>query len=145
MVVMPGLIDCHTHLGALGTDASAPSSVWILRAARDALANLESGVTTVRHLGALGIEDDAGLKMAERSGLMRGSRISCGGVLWMTTKGPGLYRPYALPPTDGVDEIRKRVREYICLGEDTIKMYVSGGIGLMVGRIHRGVIYCYNY
>ena len=143
--VMPGLIDCHTHLGALSTEAGEPPSMWALGAAKDALATLEAGFTTVRHLGGLGIADDIGLKTAVAKGVMRGPRIFCAGVMWMTTTGPGLYRPYAFPATDGVDEIRKRVREYICLGADVIKMFCSGGIGKTDDRISRGGYAVRNY
>ena len=62
--VLPGLIDCHTHLtytpydsGPAGMHASYPRQA--LTGARNARVTLEAGFTTVRNVGANGYSDIA--------------------------------------------------------------------------------------
>src|SRR5579863_182380 len=62
--VLPGLIDCHTHLtmtpydaGPAGLHASYPRQA--LTGARNARVTLEAGFTTVRNVGASGYSDIA--------------------------------------------------------------------------------------
>jgi imidazolonepropionase-like amidohydrolase len=58
MTVMPGLVDCHTHLNGFGDGrpgeetAALADEVLTLQSARSARAALETGVTTIRENGA---------------------------------------------------------------------------------------------
>src|SRR5262249_17323730 len=86
--VLPGLIDCHTHLlqnydGALGgDDPNMILTVTQLGNTRRALLgaamgreDLEAGITTVRDVGNSGLGGDVALRDAIRSGWVTGPRI----------------------------------------------------------------------
>jgi imidazolonepropionase-like amidohydrolase len=98
--LLPGLIDCHTHLlldvvvpaeeekgrryngdfapGLLLAIAESPEK-RVLHGAQLAREDLESGFTTVRNLGHSGIDGDAALRNAINAGRVPGPRIlACG-------------------------------------------------------------------
>src|SRR5712664_1330262 len=135
---LPGLIDAHTHM-TMYTDeipgepmlrqlTSNPPAVELFLARKGALRTLESGVTTVRDLGA-----DQYLDIAMRDLINRGEMIGprmfvCGYGLYITNTP---YKPGVNPPAggiaDGVPEVLKAVRQQIAAGADVIKMYASTG------------------
>lgn len=89
--VLPGLIDCHTHLtmspwtlGAAGLRMSIPRQA--LLGARNARATLEAGFTTVRNLAAYGYSDIA-LRDAINAGDVPGPRILASGPALSITGG----------------------------------------------------------
>ena len=135
---LPGLIDVHTHM-TIYTDetpgepmlkqlTSNPPTVGLFLARKGAMRTLESGVTTVRDLGA-----DQYLDIAMRDLINRGEMIGprmfvCGYGLTVTSTP---YKPGMNPPAggiaDGVPEVLKVVRQQIAAGVDVIKMYASTG------------------
>jgi len=135
---LPGLIDAHTHM-TMYTDetpgepmlkqlTSNPPAVELFLARKGAMRTLESGVTTVRDLGA-----DQYLDIAMRDLINRGEMIGprmfvCGYGLYITN---APYKPGVNPPAggiaDGVPEVLKSVRQQIAAGADVIKMYASTG------------------
>src|SRR5262245_5273305 len=81
--VLPGLIDCHTHLtfepsqmGYSSLGVSVPRSA--LTGAKNARLTLEAGFTTVRNVGASGYADVA-LRDAINAGDVPGPRIVASG------------------------------------------------------------------
>ena len=83
LTVLPGLIDCHVHLG-LGGDADVvrtiqaePPGLTLLKATRFARLTLEAGFTTVRDVG---YRDHSifSLKQGIQAGLLPGPRIRGG-------------------------------------------------------------------
>jgi imidazolonepropionase-like amidohydrolase len=91
--VLPGLIDCHTHLtsspfamGPEGYHISIPREALI--GARNALVTLQAGFTTVRDLGADGFADVA-LRDAIEARDVRGPRVIASGPMLSWTGGYG--------------------------------------------------------
>src|SRR2546422_170222 len=85
--VLPGLIDCHTHLlsnfeSAVDEDSNMLLTVVKMSTAKRALLgaamgreDLEAGITTVRDLGNSGFNGDVALRDAIRDGWITGPRI----------------------------------------------------------------------
>jgi len=144
--VLPGLIDCHTHLlenynGALGgDDPNMILTVVQLGTTRRALLgaamgreDLESGITTVRDLGNSGWNGDVALRDAIDRGWVVGPRIVAstralsaaggqfGGVSAETQK--IIENEYVV--ISGVEEARRAVRQAFYDGADCIKVIVD--------------------
>jgi imidazolonepropionase-like amidohydrolase len=135
---IPGLIDVHTHMtfhwdGAPGTRpwqqlARRTTAVNVFLAQENARKTLESGVTTVRDLGASEYADIAMRDLINR-GAMLGPRMFVAGYGLQITSQPA--RPGFSAPTggkaDGVPEVLRVVRQQVAAGVDVIKMYGSTG------------------
>ena len=135
---IPGLIDVHTHM-TFAWDRSTGLRPWAqlgtlsplvkgFLAQENARRTLETGVTTVRDLGA---DDfvDIGMRDLIARGLMVGPRMFVAGyglqVSGPASK-PGVLNVY--PGTaDGVAEVQRVARQQIGAGVDWIKMYGSTG------------------
>jgi imidazolonepropionase-like amidohydrolase len=142
--VMPGLIDAHTHVLLQGDITSVEWDDQLLkesipyraiRAVAAAGRALDQGFTTIRDIGTEGaMYADVDLKRAIARGVVPGPRMFVATRAFAPT---GKYPPsgfsweLALPGgvqfADGVDEIRKAVREQVSHGADWIKVYVDGG------------------
>ena len=137
--VLPGLIDCHTHLtmspdmmGPRGLHISNPRSA--LLGARNARVTLEAGFTTVRNVGASGYADIA-LRDAINAGDVPGPRMLASGPPLSITGGHGdnnFLAPHFNYSEDGVangiDGVTLKVRENIKYGADLIKFMATGGV-----------------
>jgi imidazolonepropionase-like amidohydrolase len=137
--VLPGLIDCHTHLtmspftGAYrGLSISVPREA--LMGARNARVTLEAGFTTVRNVGASGFADVA-LRDAINAGDVPGPRMLVSGPPLSITGGhadENLLAPEfhysADGVADGVPAVMAKVREDIKYGADVIKFMATGGV-----------------
>lgn len=136
--LLPGLFDCHTHLGmpsdrslvevALMTDPVVATLDTVDRLAR----TLEAGITSARDLGGL----PAGFRDALEAGRISGPRIQTSVGVISHTGGhadgtlPG-GRDLALESTvvaDDVTEVRKAARRMLRAGADLVKICSSGGI-----------------
>ena len=137
-VVVPGLVDCHTHLG--GT-SSADFTDWVIEDDRQQAvqstiqmrALMEHGVTTIRDISRNGLR----LKKAVNAGLMQGPRIVACGPGISRTGGHGdahnlhcdmiqRSHPWAVL-ADGPEELRKTVRMLNRMGSDAVKIWATGG------------------
>ena len=141
--VLPGLIDCHTHLMARipsGPDgyivnlATKSQAFRALEGAADARATLQAGFTSVRDVENEGSEyADVALRDAINQGLIEGPRMQ---VATKAIAALGQYNPFGVSPdlTDfptgaqmisGVEQARSAVREQIAHGADLIKVYAD--------------------
>jgi imidazolonepropionase-like amidohydrolase len=138
--VLPGLIDCHTHVTAQPSDyyetlfRRSPIDVAVA-AHIQARRTLEAGFTTIRDLGASEFVDVA-LRNAINRGELPGPRMQVATLAVGSTGGHNDlsgFSPYLKFTTfsgvaDGVDEIRKAVRLQVKNGADVIKMIASAGV-----------------
>jgi len=138
--LLPGLIDVHTHLssesGDYYTDLFRRSPIDnAVRAPANARRTLEAGFTTVRDVGAREYIDVA-LRDAIHDGAIEGPRMLVATLAISATGGHGdlngfspyLRRDQFSGIADGVDEIRKRVREDVKRGADLIKVLAGAGV-----------------
>lgn len=141
-LLMPGLIDAHVHANtptySFYSNDRMPPSLLANHAADILEGMLQRGFTTVRDAGG----GDRGLWQAIEDGLIRGPRFFYSGKAISQTGGHGDMRPgdsfepcncghYAgsiSKVADGVDEVRRAVREELRQGAHQIKIFVSGGI-----------------
>ena len=141
--LLPGLIDCHTHLMARTADdpngyalnlLTKSQAYRALEGAANARATLEAGFTTVRDVESEGsMYADVALRDAINAGLVAGPRMR------VATRGiaaVGQYYPFGISadltdfPTgaqmvSGLEEARRAVREQIGQGADLIKVYAD--------------------
>ncbi|AEW00282.1 hypothetical protein A4D02_23425 [Niastella koreensis] len=147
--ILPGLIDCHTHL--LNREVLHPSDneltaldmVKVLSMDGDAYraiygsvrakAYLEAGITSVQDLGNSGQFADMALQRAINEGLIPGPRMNCAGQGLSTEGGqlPGLIFKHQQLVNDeyriikSVDDAVQAVRENINQGVNVIKIYAN--------------------
>jgi imidazolonepropionase-like amidohydrolase len=144
MTVLPGLIDCHTHL-ADGAHGSEPMSVFSKTAAELALESvpnarlmLESGFTSVRDVGTYRALGDVALRDAINRGDIVGPRMFVAGA-YVTISGgagsdSGLAPDVTLPwdmhygEANSPWEVRKVIRQLAHNGVDHIKILSSGAV-----------------
>ncbi|HEV2198125.1 MAG TPA: amidohydrolase family protein, partial [Candidatus Acidoferrum sp.] len=141
--LLPGLIDCHTHLMArtsAGPDgyildlAKKSQALRALEGAADARLTLHAGFTTVRDLESEGSGyADVALRDAIEQGLVEGPRMH---VATRAIAAVGQYNPFGVSPDlrdfptgaqmiSGPEEARRAVREQIGNGADLIKVYAD--------------------
>jgi imidazolonepropionase-like amidohydrolase len=138
--VLPGLIDCHTHMtsqpGNYYEDIFRKSPIDVAVTAHlYARRTLEAGFTTVRDVGA-GEFIDVALRNAINHGDVAGPRMQVATLTVGATGGHGDtngFSPYLKFGSfsglaDGVDEIRKLVRFEVKYGADLIKILATAGV-----------------
>ena len=138
MTVMPGIIDCHTHVllhpGDYDQEILRESYEYrAIYGVVNAEKTLMGGVTTVRDVGNEGAGyADLALRDAINNGLVPGPRMLVSNLPITPTGGYDLvgYSPYFEPPpiswhADGPNEMRKMVRQLVKLGADVIKIYME--------------------
>lgn len=144
--VMPGLIDCHTHVVLQGDITSEDYDVQVLkesipyraiRGTKSVERSLLNGFTTIRDLGTEGAGfTDVDLKKAVNKGVINGPRM------WVSTLAINTTGHYPIKASDyawelklpkgvqeitGADEGRRAVRQQIEQGADWIKIYADRG------------------
>jgi imidazolonepropionase-like amidohydrolase len=127
--ILPGLINCHTHLDSrygihsFQTRVAQPLAYSVARAVRNALLDLQEGVTSIRYIDYKVI-NSVPIKQAIEEGMILGPRIvACGPPIAMT----GGHGWQACIEADGVDAIRRAARYLIKQGVDVVKCMASGG------------------
>jgi imidazolonepropionase-like amidohydrolase len=142
--VLPGLIDCHTHL-ADGRGDGEPFNVLrktasqiVLESVPNARAMLLSGFTTVRDVGTYRALNDIALRDAIARGDVIGPRMFVagayvtitGGAGAMTGQAPDIQLPWDLHygEANGPWEVRQKIRLLAHDGVDVIKMLSTGAV-----------------
>ncbi len=143
-VLLPGLIDTHTHVLLQGDATQAEYEEQILkeypahrvaRAVRALKIALEHGFTTIRDIETEGAGyDDVALRDAVAEGVIPGPRMKVVGPALSTTGSYPIlhFRPDWKFPTgvqicDGADGCRRAVREQLSYGTDWVKIYANTG------------------
>jgi len=140
--ILPGMFDCHTHVCISNVDlwghVQQPFSRQFYEAAKNLQKTLAIGITSVRDAGGA----DLGIKEAVADGTIAGPRLQISIVMLSQTGGHGddwypsgaelpFMGPHPGRPSgivDGVDEVRRKVRELHRAGADVIKVATSGGV-----------------
>lgn len=138
--LLPGLIDCHTHL-TLKAGLAEIERVKRSQAAQviDGVVNarvvLEAGFTTVRDCGAYAPFADVALRDAIAQGQVPGPRILASGGPFSITGGHGDANGFPVEVhfdrsniVDSPEEAVRKVREWSKHGVDQIKIMATGGV-----------------
>src|SRR5438094_2465018 len=145
MTVLPGLIDCHTHLADGPTDDGDPFSQLKKTAAQVAFESvpnartfLREGFTTVRDVGVYRALNDVAMRDAIAHGYIEGPRMFVagayvtitGGAGAMTGMAPDINLPWDLHYGEANSpwEVRQKVRLLAHNGVDVIKVLSSGAV-----------------
>ena len=141
--VMPGLIDAHTHVGAVednfGTNLedNHPGAIYAYSVAGKIKETLMTGFTTIRDAEGC----DYSFKLAVEKGIIPGPRILVSQAAISQTGGHGDMRQrhdrseprinHRLAPrpaiADGVPQVRAAAREQLRTGADQLKLMAGGG------------------
>ena len=143
MTVLPGLVDCHTHLADLG--AAEPldmlkrtAAVTAYEAIPNARLTLLAGFTTVRDVGAYRAFNDVAMRNAIAKGIIVGPRMYVAGAYITISEGAGamtglapdiqLPRDLRFGIANGPWEVRQKIRELAHRGADHIKLLSTGAV-----------------
>ena len=143
--VLPGLIDCHTHLADGPTDDGDPTSQMKKTSAQVAFESvpnartmLLSGFTSVRDVGVYRALNDVAMRDAIAKGFIIGPRMYVAGAYVTITGGAGAMTGFApdiqLPwnlrygEANGPWEVRAVIRKLVHDGADHIKVLSSGAV-----------------
>ena len=142
--VLPGLIDCHTHLVADARDLEPLAELRktaaqvALESVPNARATLMAGFTTVRDVGTYRAFVDLALRDAIARGDIIGPRVYGAGAYVTVSGGAGalnglapdiqLPRDLRLGVADGPYQVRQRIREIVSQGADLIKILATGAV-----------------
>jgi imidazolonepropionase-like amidohydrolase len=151
--LMPGIFDLHAHLACFADDTlrylQMPVTRWTMECLANARRLLELGITFVRDPGGA----DAGMRDGIAEGLAPGPTLQVAVSILSQTgghadgflPGPGLETSNGFllseypgrPPSvaDGVDGVRRAVREILRAGADWVKICTTGGL-LSPGHDH---------
>ena len=156
--VIPGLIDCHSHIssrqpaarGIPWPNSAEHATLW---AARNAQRNLRAGVTSIACPGGVWFADVT-VRNAINAGLLEGPRISCAGRVMITVG--SLHRDPTYNPlpedentifTPTPESMAAEVRREVKNGVDFIKVHDSvlgysqvftrEELAMIVGEAHR--------
>lgn len=146
MTVLPGLIDCHTHLADGMRNPNGDPLGYLKRTAAEvafesvpnARVTLEAGFTTVRDVGVYRALNDVAMRDAIARGDFPGPRMYVAGAYVTITGGAGALTgaaPDILLPwdlhygqADSPWEVRAVVRKLANQGVDHIKILSSGAV-----------------
>jgi imidazolonepropionase-like amidohydrolase len=138
--LLPGFIDCHTHIFAKGfhkeENMANPLGIHFYNAVPHSLQTINAGVTTIRDCGSA----DLGFKLAQQRKLFVAPKVHLSITPLVMTGGhfdlllPSgwdmeiMYPGFPKGRCDGVEEVLKKTREVKRAGADFIKVMCSGGV-----------------
>ncbi|MGE5323295.1 MAG: amidohydrolase family protein [Actinomycetota bacterium] len=159
--LLPGLIDCHTHLlqnynGKLAGDdpnmlltvAGMSTASRALLGAQMGRQDLEAGITSVRDLGNSGVNGDVALRDAIRAGWVEGPRMAvstralsaAGGQFGTLQKGAQSLVAQEYVVVANPDEARAAVQQAFYDGADLIKVIVNTGPRLIAPDTVKAIV-----
>jgi imidazolonepropionase-like amidohydrolase len=143
MTVLPGLIDCHTHLA----DSHDPEPLHVIQYSAvetaymtipNARVTLLAGFTTVRDVGVYRAFNDVAMRDAIAHGIIIGPRMYVAGAYVTISDGagamPGLAQDIELPLdlrygiANSPWEVREKIRRLAHHGADHIKVLSTGAV-----------------
>jgi imidazolonepropionase-like amidohydrolase len=143
MTVLPGLVDCHTHLA----DTHDPEPLHVIQYSAvetayltipNARVTLLAGFTTVRDVGVYRAFNDVAMRDAIAHGIIIGPRMYVAGAYVTISDGagamPGLAQDIELPLdlrygiANGPWEVREKIRRLAHHGADHIKVLSTGAV-----------------
>jgi imidazolonepropionase-like amidohydrolase len=127
--LLPGFVDAHSHLcmdpglGDQPRQLAAAESELSMRATGYVRKDLLSGVTTLRTMGERNFIDVVARRLIA-DGVISGPRLI------ISTRGLRPSNGHGASPVivDGVEDVRKIVRENLKGGADLIKLFLTGGL-----------------
>ena len=140
--ILPGFIDTHVHITLEGVniarDMVTPFSLKFYNSVQFMRRTIEAGITSVRDAGGA----DAGVKQAVETGVVLGPRLQISIAPLTITGGHGdgwmlsgnefnLFVAYPGLPDgrcNGLEEVRKKVREVLRAGAEVVKVHATGGV-----------------
>lgn len=138
--LLPGFIDCHTHIFAKGfhkeENMANPLGIHFYNAVPHALQTINAGVTSIRDCGSA----DLSFKLAQQRKLFKAPKIYLSITPLVMTGGHFdlllssgwdmeiMYPGFPKGRCDGVEEVLKKTREVKRAGADFIKVMCSGGV-----------------
>lgn len=145
--LMPGLIDCHTHLIGEPDSGHGYAELLMRTGAQEAMSGVRNardtvlaGFTTVRDVGTFRAFVDVALRDAIDAGWAAGPRMRVAGA-YLTCSGGGgditglapdvdAVVPYDLRVgvVDTVEEVRRAVRRVVHGGADLVKVIATGAV-----------------
>ena len=142
--VLPGLIDCHTHLvdDIQSADVLLPlersEAQQVFTGVRHAKATLLAGFTSVRDVGTYRAFVDVALRDAINQGTVVGPRMKVAGAYITVSTGGGevvgaapdvtLPAAFRFGVANSADQVRERVRALLNGGADFIKVIATGAV-----------------
>src|SRR5882757_6255581 len=143
MAVLPGLVDCHTHLADL-QDAEPLVSLRMTAvetayaAIPNARVTLRAGFTTVRDVGVYRAFNDVAMRDAIANGIIVGPRMYVAGAYVTISEGagamtglaPDIQLPWDLQYGEANSpwEVRQKIRLLAHRGADHIKLLSTGAV-----------------
>ena len=138
--LLPGFIDCHTHIFAKGfhkeENMANPLGIHFYNAVPHSMQTINAGVTTIRDCGSA----DLSFKLAQQRKLFIAPKIHLSITPLVMTGGhfdlllPSgwdmeiMYPGFPKGRCDGIEEVLKKTREVKRAGADFIKVMCSGGV-----------------
>lgn len=138
--LLPGFIDCHSHILAKGfhkeENMANPLAIHFYNVIPHGRQTIFAGITTLRDCGSA----DLGVKIAQKRGLFKAPKLIISVTPLMCTGGhfdlflPSgfdmeiIYPGFPKGRCDGVEEVLKKTREVKRAGADFIKVMTSGGV-----------------
>ena len=138
--LLPGFIDCHTHIFAKGfhkeENMANPLGIHFYNAVPHSIQTINAGVTTIRDCGSA----DLSFKLAQERRLFVAPKVHLSITPLVMTGGhfdlllPSgwdmeiMYPGFPKGRCDGVEEVLKKTREIKRAGADFIKVMCSGGV-----------------
>ena len=146
--LLPGFIDCHTHIFAKGfhkeENMANPLGIHFYNAVPHATQTINAGVTTIRDCGSA----DLSFKLAQQRKLFIAPKVHLSITPLVMTGGhfdlflPSgwdmeiIYPGFPKGRCDGIEEVLKKTREVKRAGADFIKVMASGGVLKVSAHCH---------